>query len=129
MKNFLNLIIFTFLTLTLFSSCGNIKTPQEIIDDIRYFGHDEVTVINNTEITEVQEPNELNIVELIDPCGNETAYDEIIVRLSDNALMVFFSQNGGRLSLIDVGTYVTTDGTNCTFKVVDNNGILEVVSL
>jgi hypothetical protein len=124
MKNLL--LVFT---LTLFASCGNIKTPQEIIDDIRYFGHDDVTVVNNTTIYEEKDANELGIVELIDPCGSKTAYDEIIVRLADDALMVFFSSNGGRLSLIGVGTYKTTDGTNCKFKVEEIDGRLEVISL
>lgn len=111
------------------TSCGNIKTPQEIIDDIRYFGRDETIIINNTEITGAKGKNELGIVEVIDPCGAETNYDEVIVRLSDTALMVFFAQDGGRLSLIGVGKYKTTDGTNCKFEVINNAGKLEVISL
>lgn len=128
MKNLITLFGFILLT-SMLQSCGNIKTPQEIIDDIRYFGHDESYIVYKTEITEVKEPNELNIVEIIDPCGAESPYDEIIVRLADDALMVFFASDGGRLSLIGVGSYRTTDGTNCRFDIVDNNGKLEVISL
>lgn len=111
-----------------FVSCGNVKTPQEIIDDIRYFGHDETIIINNTEVTEAQKENELGIVEVIDPCGNETAYDEVLVRMSDDVLMAFFAQHGGRLSLLGEGSYKTTDGTNCKFDVIEVDGRLEVVS-
>lgn len=72
---------------------------------------------------------ELNdgIADIIDPCGEETSHDEVLVRLSDNVIIAYFQGRGGkRLTVLEEGAdYRTTDGTNCRFKIEDG----EVVGL
>ncbi len=67
-----------------------------------------------------------SIIEVIDPCGNATSkVDEVLLRLSTGELLVLFADNSSgknpRLAIIESGTYVTTDGTNCVFT-VDSDG-------
>lgn len=107
------------------AACGNLKSPQDVIDDIRYFGHKEV---NNYETVEQYFTVE-NVVEVIDPCGQETDFDEVILRLDDYVLLVYFQQGRNRrLSILISGRqYVTTDGTNCRFEVQDDGTKFVVV--
>jgi hypothetical protein len=65
-----------------------------------------------------------SIAELIDPCGdNPGQFDEIILKLSTGELLVYFESGSNRfLSLIDNGSYHTTDSQHCAFSV--NNGII-----
>lgn len=57
------------------------------------------------------------IVEVIDPCGKQTAFDEVILRMANGQLVAFFASHGGFLAILGPGTYMTTDGTSCIFKV------------
>ena len=61
--------------------------------------------------------SEFDIVEVIDPCGDEAAFDEVILRLANGELLAYFAGSDGFLTLIDPGNYVTTDGTGCQFTV------------
>lgn len=63
--------------------------------------------------------------ELIDPCGDTlNIVDEVLVRLSNNQLLVLFADNvngdNPRLAIIGPGSYMTSDGSNCHFT-VDND--------
>lgn len=63
-----------------------------------------------------------NIVAIIDPCGDSAGiHDEVLLRLQDNSILASFSDSASgsntRFSLIDAGSYVTTDGSNCHFTV------------
>lgn len=66
-----------------------------------------------------------SIVELIDPCGdNPGQYDEVLIRTSSNKLIAFFEQGGQRfLSVLEAGSYRTTDTQQCLFN-VDSNGVV-----
>lgn len=62
------------------------------------------------------------VAEILDPCGDAPGiYDEVILRLSTGQLLASFSDNASglntRFSLLTPGTYVTTDGSACNFKV------------
>lgn len=64
------------------------------------------------------------VVQVIDPCGQETEFDEVILRLADGRLYAFFVENRqGRMVLLDKGDFVTTDGTNCHFTVTDEGDV------
>lgn len=66
----------------------------------------------------------LTIVKIIDPCGDFTGhYDEILLKLSDGTIVVYFKDNGARefLAVLSAGTYQTTDAQKCIFT-VDNAG-------
>lgn len=88
-------------------------------------------VLSQNEINSLQEQltelatNE-NVVQLIDPCGdNEGRYDEIIMRTSQNRLIAFFQSGSQRyLTVLEPGHYITTDSQMCHFTVLDNGAIL-----
>lgn len=66
-------------------------------------------------------------VDIIDPCGQEGNYDEVILVTNAGQFVAYFAQNGAanqaRLTILVEGpTYKTTDGTNCKFKV--ENGVI-----
>jgi hypothetical protein len=65
------------------------------------------------------------ITSVIDPCGKQAAYDEVLLQLSNGLLLASFSDNASgkntRFSVIGNGNYVTTDGTGCRFTVNNNN--------
>jgi hypothetical protein len=67
------------------------------------------------------------VAAIVDPCTDHpTKIDEIFLRLSDGSLIASFSDNANglntRWSIIQNGTYSTTDGTGCTFTV--SNGVV-----
>lgn len=58
------------------------------------------------------------VKEIIDPCGKQAAYDEVLVRMQNNNLLVHFASGSKQfLTTIGPGTYITTDGTSCLFTV------------
>lgn len=60
------------------------------------------------------------VLEIIDPCNKQGAFDEVLLRLSNGALLAYFTQgsfNTSFLTLLTPGQYQTTDGTNCHFTV------------
>lgn len=66
--------------------------------------------------------NPFEVVELVDPCGDQAgAVDEIFLRLRNNTLIASFSENENgnntRFAVIGAGSYMTTDGTRCFFSV------------
>lgn len=62
-----------------------------------------------------------DVVEVIDPCGDESGFDEVLLRLANNQLLAHYSDvNKQFLVLIGPGSYRTTDGHNCLF-IVSNN--------
>lgn len=70
-------------------------------------------------------------VDIIDPCGQEGNYDEVILVTNAGQFVAYFAQNGAanqsRLTILEEGpTYKTTDGTNCKFK-VENGVIVDVL--
>jgi hypothetical protein len=62
-------------------------------------------------------PTQYSIVETLDPCGKEATFDEVLFRMANGDIMVFFAGNGGFLTLLPSGNFVTTDGTSCNFIV------------
>lgn len=58
------------------------------------------------------------IVEVIDPCGKQTAYDEVLLRTASGAHMAWY-KNVGLVVLSVDQCFVTTDGTNCFMKIVE----------
>ena len=65
-----------------------------------------------------------SITEFIDPCGNGTGYDEVVLRSSSGKLVAFFESGPKRfLSILEAGSYVTTDSSACSFTVT-SEGLL-----
>lgn len=69
-----------------------------------------------------------HVLELVDPCGDTPGkYDELLIRFSDNTLVSSFSDAASglntRLAAIPPGSYLTTDGTSCSFVVGTNGSV------
>lgn len=60
-------------------------------------------------------------VGIVDPCGAQTSWDEVFLRLRNGLLVASFSSNvngdNTRFSILRAGNYLTTDQTGCYFSV------------
>lgn len=60
-------------------------------------------------------------VDVIVPCGPTVTYKEVLLRLANGQVLASFSDNisglNTRLSLIPDGSYMNTDGSNCSFQI------------
>ena len=58
-------------------------------------------------------------VDSIQPCGNNGAYKEVLLRLQSGQVLASFSNDTGgtmtRLAFLPDGTFMTTDSTSCQF--------------
>lgn len=67
-------------------------------------------------------------VTVVDPCGDApTVVDEVLLKLGDGTVLASFSDNANgantRFSLLNPGTYMTSDGSNCVFTVSNDGNI------
>jgi collagen type VII alpha len=59
-----------------------------------------------------------SIVGMIDPCGDQPGFDELLLRLADGSLIAHYSHGNKQfLTVIGPGSYQTTDGHSCNFTV------------
>ena len=66
-----------------------------------------------------------SIVDVIDPCGTQTRFDEVILRFADGELLAHYSDGDKQhFSFVGPGQYVTTDGTNCHFQVTEDGDVV-----
>lgn len=67
------------------------------------------------------------ILGMVDPCGPQSSYDEVFLRLANGHLIALFTDNihgdNPRLSEIGDGSFMTTDGTNCYFSISILGGV------
>lgn len=64
------------------------------------------------------------ITEIIDPCGKESLYDEVLLRFANGDLLAHYSNKKKQhFARLQPGQYMTTDGTKCLFKVTDDGGV------
>jgi hypothetical protein len=58
------------------------------------------------------------VVAIIDPCGKQSAYDEVLLKLENGNILAHYSDgNKEFLTFVGPGSYRTTDGTSCAFTV------------
>ncbi len=68
-----------------------------------------------------------SITAVLDPCGDSpSVIDEVLLKLSNGKVIASFSDKSSgkntRFSVLAENTYYgTTDGSNCTFKIVNGN--------
>ena len=59
-----------------------------------------------------------SITEVIDLCGTQPGFNEVLLRTHNNKLISHFSSGSNQfLALIGPGNYISTDGKNCYFTV------------
>jgi hypothetical protein len=64
------------------------------------------------------------IVEVIDPCGEESSYHEVLLVFANGEILAHYSiGNKQHLGLIGPGRYITTDNTNCIFTIAENGSV------
>lgn len=71
-------------------------------------------------------PHPHSISQIINPCGKDSTFDEVLLRFFDGTLVAYF-ENGGKRFLTEIpeGNYMTTDTQACLFSV---NSELQVQS-
>jgi hypothetical protein len=58
------------------------------------------------------------VTEIIDPCGIQSAYDEVFLRFANGEVLAHYSDGVKQhFVLVTPGTWMTTDNTNCIFTV------------
>lgn len=67
-------------------------------------------------------PTAYTVTELIDPCGDQAGFDEVLLRLANGTLIAYYSSGNGNnrvefLATIGPGNYQTTDSHHCQFMV------------
>jgi hypothetical protein len=68
--------------------------------------------------------SQYNISSIYDPCGTQSAHDEVILRTQNNGLLAIFASGGyDYMTNLTPGNYTTTDGTNCFFTVNNDMSI------
>ncbi|MEQ1724206.1 MAG: hypothetical protein ABL930_13630 [Pseudobdellovibrio sp.] len=59
-----------------------------------------------------------NIVKVIDPCGTQTTFDEVLLQFANGDILGHYSDGAKQhFSLIPPGNYRTTDNTKCYFTI------------
>lgn len=63
-------------------------------------------------------PTPYTVTEVIDPCGSQGTYDEVLLRMSNGKLLAHYASGAAQyLTLIGPGSYITTDNTSCFFSI------------
>lgn len=70
-------------------------------------------------------PTMYSVVEVIDVCGKQAAFDEVLLKLANGQIMAHFASGSQQfLALIGPGNYTTTDNTSCKFTVTNSGDII-----
>ena len=66
---------------------------------------------------------EYNIIEIINPC-EDGLLDEVLIRFGSGEILAHYASGSQQFfTIIGPGTYVTTDGTNCHFRIHDDGTV------
>jgi hypothetical protein len=69
-----------------------------------------------------------SISKIIDPCGDSSGFDEVLLKTGSGDLIAYFEVGNKRyLSVLGTGSYRTTDGSNCNFEVTTGGAVLHTV--
>lgn len=70
------------------------------------------------------QPTMYSVVEVINPCGPQATFDEVILKLANGQIMAHFASGSKQfLALIGPGDYTTTDSTHCHFTITNTGDI------
>lgn len=69
--------------------------------------------------------NPYAIVAVIDPCGDEGSYDEVILKLANGTILAHYSDGNKQFfTLVGPGNYNTTDGHACHFTINNDGSVI-----
>jgi hypothetical protein len=91
------------------------------IDNLEFDQDELQTNFVDLQIAVTQLQLKSNIVEVIDPCGDNVGhFDEVVLRTSDNNFIAYFFHGNKRfLTILPNGDYQTTDNQACNFSIVN----------
>lgn len=93
-------------------------------------GAESVVILNGTDGANGQDGEDgqdapataYTVVELIDPCGAQPGFNEVLLRMANGQLIAHYAQGNKQfLAVIGPGNYMTTDGHSCYFTIDSNN--------
>lgn len=65
------------------------------------------------------------IVEVIDPCGKQPGFNEVLLRTADNKIIAHYADGAKQfLTILVPGNFVTTDITPCYFTVTEDMQVI-----
>ncbi len=83
----------------------------------------EAVVLNGVDGQDA-EPGVYDVAEVVDPCGKQAAFDEVLLKLKNGQIMAHFASGANQfLALIGPGNYSTTDGTHCYFTITNTGEV------
>lgn len=106
------------------SSCTATQTSNGAI--ISCTDGTSVVILNGTDGEDGEDapPTAYSVVEIKDVCGDQSGFDEVLLKLGNGKWLAHFSGSGNNfLTILTPGTYRTTDGTSCHFTVNSNGTI------
>lgn len=63
-------------------------------------------------------PTPYTVDHVIDPCGHQTTFDEVLLVMSNGQILAHFANGADQfLTLVPPGNYTTTDGSRCAFTI------------
>lgn len=69
--------------------------------------------------------NRYEVSEIVDPCGKQATYDEVLLKLANGQLLAHYWGSGNSfITTISPGSYITTDGTACRFTVTPEGEVV-----
>jgi len=70
------------------------------------------------------QPTAYTITDIIDLCGKQTAFDEVLFKTSSGVIIAHYADGAKQfLTVVTPGNYITTDGTNCYFTVTNSGQV------
>lgn len=104
---------------------NSISSLQTQIVTLQTQVNNQLTQLVSMSLTVEELQANVHVVEVYDFCGNKPGHlNEVGLKLSNGKIMAYFEGNDGeRLIVLNAGSYVTTDGTNCHFTVNANGEI------
>lgn len=76
----------------------------------------------NGDLVTLENSLQNSVTEIIDPCGDAPGFDEVILKTKNGKFLAYFENGSKRfLTKLTNGTFMTTDGSSCTFTVSGTN--------
>lgn len=119
MKNLIS--VFTLISLVLLIGCSDSNYYKV---ESCFVEKDEAGQILTCGADTIEIPDQMPILEIVDPCGDGPGVDEVVIILEGGLYLAWY-KNVGLAVLEEITQYKTTDAQKCRFKIV--NGVLEEI--
>ena len=87
-------------------------------------GEEDWTLVRHGRDGEDAPASAFMIKDIIDPCGSESAFDEVLLVFANGDILAHYAAGAKQhFSFIGPGNYITTDGTRCVFSVSEGGEV------